>query len=297
MNYPRTIFITYLAAAFLVPRASAHEFWLQPSSYQPQPNSVVRLTLHLGERFAGRPVPYDPDRIEKFFVLGPDGEGPVAGRSGGTEAFAHVTSPGSYIVSYRSTRAYNEMAPNTFAAYLLEEGLASILKDRKRRSEQDDPGREAFSRCAKTLLTIGGAVLRDQRLGLPVEIVLDARRAATGLTQAQLVTRVFYDSKPLSGTRVIAVSQSHPENLIIGSTDEQGRVSFALPQPGVWMLTTIHMVRAPEELDADWESFWASSTFEIPQVDHSQNARPGDCCAYCTRVSGAVWGHVSVINC
>ena len=113
------------------------------------------------------------------------------------------------------------------------------------------------------MLNVGGAELRDQRLGLPVEIVLDARLAATALTQAPLVARVFYDSKALSGARVIAVSQSQPENLIIGSTDVQGRVSFALPHPGVWMLTTIHMVRAPEELDADWESFWASSTFEI----------------------------------
>ena len=287
MNSSRTIVVTYLAAAFLVPRASAHEFWLQPSSYQPQPNSVVRLSLHPGARFAGRTVPYDADRIEKFFVLGPDGEeGRVAGRSGGTEEFARVTSPGSYIVSYRSTRALNEMTPTAFDAYLLEEGLASIVEDRKRRNEQDDPGREAFSRCAKALLTVGGAELRDQRLGLPVEIVLDARQAVTGLTQAPLVARVFYDSRPLSGTRVVAVSQSHPENLIIGSTDEQGRVSFTLPHPGIWMLTTIHMVRAPEELDADWESFWASSTFEIPQVDHSQNARPGDCCAYCARVSG-----------
>ena len=270
MNSARTIFFTCLAAAVLVPSASAHEFWLQSSSYQPQPNSVVRLSLHLGERFAGRPVPYDADRVEKFFVVGPDGESRVVGRSGGTEEFARVTSPGSYVVSYRSTRAQNEMAPKAFDAYLVEEGLASIVEDRKRRGEQNDPGREVSSRCAKALLTVGGAGFRDRRIGLPVEIVLDAPQAATGPAEAPLGARVFYDSKPLSGTRVIAVSQSHPEKLIIGSTDAQGRVSFALPHAGVWMLTTIHMVRAPEELGADWESFWASSTFKIPQVDRSQ---------------------------
>lgn len=270
MNSARTIFVTCLAAAFVVPSASAHEFWLQPLSHQPQPNSVVRLSFHLGERFAGRPVPYDADRIEKFFVLGPDGEGRVAGRSGGAEVFARVTSPGSYVVSYRSKRTHNDMAPKAFEAYLAEEGLASIVEDRKRRSEQNDPGREVFSRCAKALLTVGDAGLHDRRIGLPVEIVIDARLATAGPAQAPLGARVFYDSRPLSGTRVIAVSQSHPEKLMIGSTDAQGRVSFALPHAGVWMLTTLHMVRAPEELDADWESFWASSTFQIPQVgDHS----------------------------
>jgi hypothetical protein len=37
-----------------------------------------------------------------------------------------------------------------------------------------------------------------------------------------------------------------------------------MEEPGVWMITTIHMVRAAAGLDAEWESFWASLTFEIP---------------------------------
>lgn len=37
-----------------------------------------------------------------------------------------------------------------------------------------------------------------------------------------------------------------------------------LTEPGAWLFTTIHMIPAPEGLDADWESFWASLTFELP---------------------------------
>jgi|GEM_PF-4645790 len=45
--------------------------------------------------------------------------------------------------------------------------------------------------------------------------------------------------------------------------DKQGRVKFPIEESGVWMLTIIHMIRATENVDADWESFWASFTFQI----------------------------------
>jgi hypothetical protein len=48
-------------------------------------------------------------------------------------------------------------------------------------------------------------------------------------------------------------------------SDAQGAFSFALPRPGVWLIKSVHMVRASFFSEADWYSLWASLTFETPE--------------------------------
>ena len=45
-------------------------------------------------------------------------------------------------------------------------------------------------------------------------------------------------------------------------SDKSGRVTLNLPKNGVWMIKSVQMVPAPAGTDADWESMWASLTFE-----------------------------------
>jgi len=45
-------------------------------------------------------------------------------------------------------------------------------------------------------------------------------------------------------------------------TDAAGRVSFTLPQRGVWLIKSVQMIPAPAASGAEWESLWASVTFE-----------------------------------
>ena len=40
--------------------------------------------------------------------------------------------------------------------------------------------------------------------------------------------------------------------------------TFDLTPPGVWLVKAVHMVPAPAASGADWESLWASLTFEVP---------------------------------
>ncbi len=45
-------------------------------------------------------------------------------------------------------------------------------------------------------------------------------------------------------------------------SDKAGRVNFTLPG-GVWLFKAVHMVPAARETAAEWESLWASTTFEL----------------------------------
>jgi hypothetical protein len=43
-----------------------------------------------------------------------------------------------------------------------------------------------------------------------------------------------------------------------------GRARFALGAKGVWLVRVVHMVPAPRDSGADWESLWGSLVFERP---------------------------------
>jgi hypothetical protein len=49
----------------------------------------------------------------------------------------------------------------------------------------------------------------------------------------------------------------------VGTTDSEGRIVVPLKSAGKWRLHTIKMERCTEPAAADWESFWASLTFEV----------------------------------
>ena len=47
-------------------------------------------------------------------------------------------------------------------------------------------------------------------------------------------------------------------------TDKDGRVTMKLPARGVWLVKAVHMVPQARFIRGDWDSYWASLTFERP---------------------------------
>lgn len=250
--------------ALLAPPALAHDFWIEPSSYWTEPGGALAVRLRVGERFEGEPVPRNPERIERFALLGPGGELPVEGMDGHDPAgYVRPRAPGIHVLVYRSRRAGIELAPDKFAAYLEEEGLDGILALRKERGEADKPAREVYSRCAKALVAVGGAGAGgyDRVVGLPLELVPEANPFALG-ERDELPVRLLFQGKPLDGALVVAMDRGSPQRTVKAKTGPDGRARLALGRPGVWLVKSVHMFRAPEDAGADWESLWASLTFE-----------------------------------
>jgi uncharacterized GH25 family protein len=151
------------------------------------------------------------------------------------------------------------------------EGLERVIDLRTRRGERDKPGRERFSRYAKALLTgtrTSPAV--TQPIGLGLEIVPDDDPTLrAGLFRA----RVLYAGAPLAGVLVVAMFRSDPSVRMATRSDGQGAFSFNLPRAGVWLIKSTHMVSASFFSDADWESLWASLTFESPEAPAPPGAK------------------------
>ena len=102
----------------------------------------------------------------------------------------------------------------------------------------------------------------DRTLGFPIELVAE-RNPYEMRAGESLAVRLTYQSAPLAGALVVAFNQRHPYHKVRVRSDRDGRASFAIDEPGPWLVKAVHMVPAPAGANADWESFWASLTFEM----------------------------------
>lgn len=262
----RISLLTLLVALFASASLVAHDFWIEPSTFQPEVGSSLALRLLVGENFLGDPFPRDPTHIKRFVMIGPQGETPIEGLSGSDPAgYVRANTPGLYVIGYSSNRNFVTLDAQRFESYLHEEGLERISSLRAKKSQSQVDAKEAYSRCSKSLVAVGeiDPAAQDLSLGLTLELV--AGKNPYLLVQGEeLPVRLLYKGKPLQGAQVVAKKRESPTRKLESRSDEQGRVVFHLIGTGVWLVKAVHMVPASEGTSADWESFWASLTFEIP---------------------------------
>lgn len=254
-NMPRIRLAAVIAMLALAPAGNAHEFWIQPGSYSVE--GPLRVQLFHGERFKGEVVPRNTPSIKRFEIVTPDGIEPMRGLHGASTSVARPFTSGTGVIVYESREYINLLDAEAFAAYLAEEGLTEIARAREQRGETSEPGREAYVRCAKSIVSARSAPdLAARPVGLPLEITLEQ-------FDRDIVASVVFEQRPLAGMRVVAVNATQPDRLIELRSDDQGKVRFTPGVAGPWMLTTLHMVRTEDRDDVDWKSYWGSITFSI----------------------------------
>lgn len=248
----------------------AHDMWIEPKTFQPSVDSIVGVGLRIGDQPAeAKPVIRDPQRIIRFVAVDATGETPIIGRSGMEPAgLLRSPSAGLRVVGYHSQASFLELAANTFESYLAEEGLEHISALRAQRGQQDTNGKERYTRCLKSLLAVGQTTEHehDRVLGLPLEFVAE-QNPDMQKTDTLFSAHLLFAGKPLAGALVEAKPLNGGEPILTARTDTRGRVSFRFPVSGAWMLNAVHMIEAPKDgqhAEADWESYWASLTFELP---------------------------------
>jgi len=256
---------------------SAHDMWIEPSTFAPGDGDIVSVRLRVGQDLLGDPLPRDPALINQFILEDAAGVKPVIGREGRDPAgFVRVAAPGLTVIGYHSNPSTVEMTGEKFSQYLKEEGLDDILALRERQHQSGNNTREMFARCAKSLVLSGAASERqaDRVLGFPLELVAERNPYAIRGGQ-DLPVRLTYANRPLAGALVVAMNRLNPTDKLSARTDANGRVRFRLPHAGMWMIKSVHMIPAPAGSNAEWSSLWASLTFELPETgaEHKQAAR------------------------
>jgi uncharacterized GH25 family protein len=263
-----------LAILMLAPVAvaRAHDFYLIPADSTPRPGAVFDLAMHVSDVFPGEPTAWRTKTTREFFlrdaagrldlkaddVAGEPAKARVRLRSGGTSVIALVTDP-----------TYIEIEADHFTEYLRHEGHEEVVKAREVAGAAGSPGLERYSRYVKTLVHGEGSPTDAAlaTLGLKIEIVPEAQPANLG-PGGELPVRVLYEGKPYAGGYLCAThaghSKEHDAYAWCGRLDSEGRAAVPIRSPGWQIVRTTRMIPRSGDPKAQWESFWAALTFEIP---------------------------------
>ncbi len=262
---PRGRCLLFVAIALVLTAApsAAHDFWIEPSTYRPQPLQRLALRHRVGNHFLGDLVPRDETLLMRFVAVGGEGEQPVPGLHGRDPAgIAQAPESGSFVVAYQSRGSVAEMDGAKMAAFVAEEGVADQVPAGW---QSKALVRDRFTRSVKSLLVVrgsgdgGGSAGFDRAVGLPLELVPLVDPATLG-GGGNLPVRLLFEGKPAAGIQVAALSRLDPRKPLVARTDADGRVTFTLPRGGEWLIKAVKIVPAGGP-GADFGSVWASLTF------------------------------------
>lgn len=272
-------FARVVALALLAIPVAAHDFWMLPTSFRPAKDQLLNVALYVGDFGKGDEVERKEERTLKFLASTPDGEKQIVGRDGATPAgYLRTKSDGIYVLGFQSNHASVTLAPEKFISYLEERGLDQIKRLRETRGETGKEVHEIYSRSAKSILQVGDSASSGWSAALGLDLELTPGENPYALTWSEAdksfsplsIVLSFHD-KPLVNALVSAINLDAPprdesdvSNSLRGRTDENGRVQLRLPRAGRWLVASVHMRALEVQDQADFESFWASLSFEVP---------------------------------
>lgn len=269
-----------IAAALLlavVLPAAAHEFWVTPSEWVLQPGARATIRANVGDQFPGANSFTTPDRIEAVRLIGPVTDmvipPPYRREKDSLAADTQLpTTPGTYIGVVVVKPRVGEKSGPVFQQHIAHQGLDDVGAERARLGETGKAVRERYSRYGKTLIRVGGSGGSRRvttPLGLKIELVplVDPTVLRPGST---LRLRLLLEGQPAVNALVGAIyasAQAKPEGWpLTARTDRNGEVEFTLTNAGPWLVRAVRTVRRTAEtgeLAADWESCWASLSFQL----------------------------------
>jgi hypothetical protein len=248
--------------------AAAHEFWIEPHDFSIGTDSKIQADLRVGQDFKGDAFPFIPSRFSAFRQHDSRGAADVAGVTGDLPALSvKPRSDGLTIFTYVSAGERIRFRDwDKFAAYLDMEGLTAIPARHDARGLPRDDIRELYTRCAKTLVSVGDVPgEQDRATGMRLELV--AGESPMTLTAgAEMSFTLLWEGKPLADTQVALFRKGESTDTgtrTLTRTNETGLASFTIPATGTYMAASVHMTEAPADRNADWQSYWASLTFGV----------------------------------
>jgi len=252
--------------------ASAHEFWLSPSTYGAAARDTVAVSTWAGTGFRGEPKPWAAPRAIRFALRTTREFDLRPAATNGDLTWARLVLPddGGAMIGYESNFAHIELEAGEFDRYLALEGLDGPLRARAKLGGRAGPGRERYARCPKTWVAGAEAKRAMAPLGLSLELVPLGDPSA-----APLRLRLLDHGKPLAGALVRAWNRplagaGRPADpaardsvgmVAEARTDARGMVTLDTSRAGEWLVSAVHMTASEDRTEADWQSRWASLTF------------------------------------
>ena len=262
--------------------AIAHEFWIEPTRYKLEPSEKIVANLRVGQYFKGNTFSFVPEKFVEFSVIDSSGKRPIDGRLGDLPAVNEPTiKTGLHVLLHHSTvntLTYTDFAK--FERFARKEGNAWLLDAHNQRGLPRKDVTEAYTRYAKALVLVGDGEGRDEWAGMPLEIVAETNPYADS-SSGTISVRLLWNGQGMAGKQ-ISIFRKHggcEAKRTAVLTDTDGRASIPREPGGRFLLNSVHVVEPPaasKNTRAMWQSFWASTTFELPTTDAQVACSPQD---------------------
>lgn len=259
---------------------AAHDFWVQPGVFQTPAQVAVPIIIQVGHGPARQRWAVSVDRVVRFSDITANGlkdrRDELRPDSGAPQdAMLTFLKPGTHILALETTHAESELPSLRFNTYAADEGLLPALEFRNLHKLTDTPGREVYSRRAKTLVEVGpqdGTIQPHvtRPLGMTLEIVPQKNPYQLGPAET-LPVQILYEGKPLAKALVKLTNLDFDARPIeTHLTDATGHAAFKILHRGKWLLNVIWTKPITGNPKADFETIFSSLTFGFPNQPSKQ---------------------------
>ncbi|MEP6509273.1 MAG: DUF4198 domain-containing protein [Gemmatimonadales bacterium] len=249
----------------------AHDFFFRTDTYFVQPNGTIKLRA-LNGTFSKSENSITRDRLGDLSLVGPTGrQSPDTANwstSGDTSVLtAKVGAAGTYIVGASLKPRQITLKAPEFNKYLADDGIPDVLTMRRKNGQLNKDATERYSKHIKALIQVG--TKRDGAfatiLGYPAELVpLD--NPYSSKVGGTVRFRALVDGKPAANQLVVTGGRTPTGGRLSERrvrTDASGIARVRLSARGQWYVKFIHMTPFSGTERIDYESKWATLTFEV----------------------------------
>lgn len=261
MKFPLLFLCTFTLAA--------HDLYLMPSKFIVEPGARIQIAFHNGDGFPNSQAAARAERMLEPQILSASSTKPLENlRVQGKLLLSEATipGPGNVMVAVHSKPNGIELTPTDFEKYLKHEGLDHVIRWRAEHAESSQVGRERYSKYVKSiLLARNPSDYYRHIVGFPIEIIPEVNPYSLKPGE-HLPIQILFRNKPARDLQIEMAwlpPGAKAQEKIAGRTDGEGRLKVPIGSKGIWKLSTVLMERCTHPEAADWESFWASLTFEI----------------------------------
>lgn len=255
--------LSMILLALVGSHSSAHDFWIEPSTFSPRTGSVVGIRLWNGQGLAGEPFPRRFRHISRFDVTCSDRTQEVQGLEGADPAgLILAQTDGVYLIAYESHLLSTQPSASDHQRNVTHQRMGVATGEPSSISTPHQ-GAEWFARCAKSIIRVGTGEFPEaasQILGLTTEIIPLQDPSSLHLGDT-LNVRLLCRGYPVPDIPLNALNIGNLEAPVVTRTNAAGEAEFALNHPGFWLIRSVICIPSLEM--GTRYSYWASLTFEL----------------------------------
>ncbi len=259
----RHIRLLLLPLALSFVSASAHETWLAPASFAPEPGTQVTFSLTSGMKFPALEHAIRPERIRIARFRQGTLETDLGSSSSARSAlqFQAAFPAAGFVAAWVTLEPRTlELTDAKVREYFAEINASPEIRDHWAQRKGRRKWKETYTKHAKTFLRVGDAppdASWEKPVGLLLEFV-PLQNPVTLKVGEHAGFLLLENGNPLRNCAVGLLFEGNPKRQF-QTTDAEGRVTFELARPGQALFYAVQLRANGEE----WQSDFTTLTLSV----------------------------------